>query len=50
MKATHRQEKQQLKKLFKQEHIDSFEDRYNILEAFLKTERHITNRELVKFE
>ena len=48
MKALHRQEKEQLKKLFHQEHIDRFEDRYNILEAFLQTERHITTGELVQ--
>lgn len=46
MKTIHRQEKDQLKKLFQQEHIDAFEDRYNILEAFLQTERHITTTEL----
>ena len=46
MKTIHRQEKDQLKKLFQQEHIDAFEDRYNILEAFLQTERHITTSEL----
>jgi Fur family ferric uptake transcriptional regulator len=46
MKTIHRQEKEQLKKLFQQEHIDAFEDRYNILEAFLQTERHITTAEL----
>ena len=47
MKAIHRQEKEQLKKLFKQENINQFEDRYNILEAFLRTEQHITTGELV---
>ena len=48
MKATHRREKEQLKKLFKQENIDRFEDRYTILEAFLQTERHITTAELIE--
>jgi len=47
MKPIHHQEKEQLKKLFQQENIDAFEDRYNVLEAFLKTERHITTSELV---
>ena len=46
MKTIHRQEKEQLKKLFQQEDIDAFEDRFNILEAFLQTERHITTAEL----
>jgi Fur family ferric uptake transcriptional regulator len=48
MKQIHVQEKQQFKKLFKQEHIDSFEDRYKILEAFLQTEKHVTVDELVQ--
>jgi Fur family transcriptional regulator, ferric uptake regulator len=48
MKTLHRQEKEQLKKLFQQEQIDRFEDRYNVLEAFLQTEQHITPNELVQ--
>ena len=48
MKQIHAQEKKQFKKLFKQEHIDNFEDRFNILEAFLQTEKHVTVDELVK--
>ncbi len=46
MKTSHRQEKEQFKRLFKQEHIDNFEDRFKVLEAFLTTERHLTAREL----
>ena len=48
MKHIHRQEKQQFKKLFKQEYIDIFEDRFNILEVFLQTEKHLTIDELNK--
>ena len=48
MKQIHVQEKQQFKKLFKQEHIDNFEDRYKVLEAFLQTEKHVTLDELVQ--
>ena len=48
MKQIHTQEKKQFKKLFKQEHIDNFEDRFKILDAFLKTENHVTVDELVK--
>jgi len=48
MKAIHRQEREQLKKLFQQEHIDQFENRYTILEVFLRTENHITTAELVQ--
>ncbi len=46
MKQVHVQEKQQFKKLFKQEHIDNFEDRFKVLEAFLQTEKHVTVDEL----
>ncbi len=46
MKQIHLQEKEQFKKLFKQEHIDNFEDRYAILEVFLQTEKHVTIEEL----
>ena len=48
MKQIHIQEKQQFKKLFKQEHIDKFEDRFKVLEAFLQTEKHFTIDELVR--
>ncbi|RJQ50537.1 MAG: Fur family transcriptional regulator [Desulfobacteraceae bacterium] len=46
MPALHRGEKEQLQKLFQQEHIDQFEDRYNILEVFLQIEGHVTAAEL----
>jgi Fur family ferric uptake transcriptional regulator len=49
MRQIHVQEKQQFKKLFKQEHIDNIEDRYKILEAFLQTENHVTVDELVQW-
>lgn len=48
MKQIHNQEKQQFKKLFKQELVDNFEDRFKILEVFLQTERHVTAGELVQ--
>lgn len=48
MQLIHQQEKEQLKKLFQQEHIDQFESRFKILEAFLQTERHVTTAELVE--
>jgi len=44
----HKQEKAQFKKLFKQEDIDRFEDRFKILEVFLQTERHITINDLLQ--
>jgi Fur family ferric uptake transcriptional regulator len=42
MKQIHKQEKEQFRKLFLQEEIDRFEDRFRILEGFLQTERHVT--------
>lgn len=48
MEHIHRQEKQQFKKLFKQEYIDDFEGRFSILEVFLQTEKHLTSSELVE--
>ncbi|MBW2335240.1 MAG: transcriptional repressor [Deltaproteobacteria bacterium] len=48
MKQVHIQEKQQFKKLFKQEHIDNFEARFKVLEAFLQTEKHVTVEEVVQ--
>jgi Fur family ferric uptake transcriptional regulator len=49
MKRVHNREKEQFKKLFKQENIDAFEDRFKILEIFLQTENHLTISELVEF-
>ena len=47
MKQLHIQEKEQFKKLFKQEQIDHFEDRFKVLEAFLQTEKHVTVDDMV---
>lgn len=46
MHSIHLQEKDQFKKLFEQEGIDSLEDRMKVLEAFFQTERHISEIEL----
>jgi Fur family ferric uptake transcriptional regulator len=48
MKRIHNLEKEQFKKLFKQNHMDSFEERFQILEVFLQTERHVTADELIQ--
>ena len=48
MKRVHNREKEQFQKLFQQENIDEFEDRFKILEVFLQTERHVTVSELVQ--
>ncbi len=42
MTQLHSQEKEQFKKLFQQERIEDFEDRFKVLETFLSTENHIT--------
>jgi Fur family ferric uptake transcriptional regulator len=42
MKQLHRQEKEQFKKLFKEERIDQFDNRFKVLESFLQTEQHVT--------
>jgi len=44
----HRREKEQFKKLFKDENIDNFDARFKILEAFLSTEEHVTVRDLAQ--
>jgi Fur family ferric uptake transcriptional regulator len=46
MTQIHTQEKEQFKKLFKNNLLDRFEERYAILESFLQTEEHITAGEL----
>jgi Fur family ferric uptake transcriptional regulator len=46
MQHLHIQEKEQFIKLFKQEHLEDFEDRFKILETFLQTEQHVTAEEL----
>ncbi len=48
MKQVHNQEKEQFKKLFKQENISDFEDRFKVLEVFLKTEHHLTVNEIIQ--
>ena len=42
----HQREKEQFQKLFQNERIDRFDDRFKILETFLSTEDHLTVSEL----
>lgn len=44
--AIHKQEREQFVKLFKQDRIDQFKDRLTVLEVFLRTEHHVTAKEL----
>ena len=46
MKTLHAQEIEQLKRLFSQEGVDRFEDRLEVIDAFLQTDHHITAGEL----
>jgi Fur family ferric uptake transcriptional regulator len=48
MKKIHIQEKEQFKKLFRQEQIDHFEDRFKVLEVFLQTEKHVTTEDMIE--
>lgn len=44
--AIHKRERDQFIKLFKDDRIDRFEDRLAVLEVFLRTEHHVTLKEL----
>jgi Fur family ferric uptake transcriptional regulator len=46
MTLLHLQEKEQFRKLFQQERVENFEDRFKVLEAFLSIEKHVTVEEL----
>lgn len=46
MTNTHEQEKKQFKRLFQQQGVDRFEFRFQVLEAFLKLEHHVTINDL----
>ncbi|SMC52163.1 Fur family transcriptional regulator, ferric uptake regulator [Desulfocicer vacuolatum DSM 3385] len=47
MNTRHEQEKKQFKQLFQEEGVDAFEKRFKILDCFLKTEKHVTCREIM---
>ena len=46
MTPLHAREKEQFRKLFQQERVENFEDRFKVLEAFLSMEKHVTVDEL----
>jgi len=48
MKQIHLREKQQFLRLFEQEAIDHIEERFQVLDTFLQTERHLTADELIR--
>jgi Fur family ferric uptake transcriptional regulator len=47
MSQTHEHEKKQFRRLFQQQGVDQFEIRFQVLEAFLKLEHHVTVREVI---
>ena len=47
MITTHEQEKKQFKRLFQQQGVDQFDLRFEVLEAFLKLEHHVTVQDIV---
>ncbi|MCP3942155.1 MAG: Fur family transcriptional regulator [Desulfobacteraceae bacterium] len=46
MSNRHEQEKKQFKRLFQQQGVDRFDDRFQVLEAFLKLEHHVTRKDV----
>ncbi|MGD9007659.1 MAG: transcriptional repressor [Desulfobacteraceae bacterium] len=46
--SIHKQEKEQFVKLFKQDRIDRFNDRLAVLDVFLRTEHHVTAKDLTE--
>jgi len=47
MVNTHEQEKKQFKRLFQQQGVDQFNLRFQVLEAFLKLEHHVTIEDIL---
>ena len=48
MTRLHSQEKEQFAKLLRKERVENFEERFEVLEAFLSTEQHVTVDELAE--
>lgn len=46
MNPLHAHEKEQFRKLFRQERVENFDDRFKVLDAFLSTENHVTSEDL----
>lgn len=45
---THEQEKKQFIRLFQEQGLDRFDERFQVLEAFLRLERHVTRKEIME--
>jgi Fur family transcriptional regulator, ferric uptake regulator len=48
MQTLHKQEKEQFSKLFKQDRIADFEDRFAVMEAFMKIEGHVSSAQMIQ--
>jgi Fur family ferric uptake transcriptional regulator len=46
MNNRHEQEKKQFRRLFQQQGVDRFDERFQVLEAFLKLEHHVTKKDI----
>ena len=44
----HKQEKEQFSKLFKQDQITDFENRFTVMEAFMQVEGHISSAQMIQ--
>ena len=44
----HKQEKEQFCKLFSQDQIGDFEDRFAVMEAFMQTDGHVTSAQMIE--
>jgi Fur family ferric uptake transcriptional regulator len=44
----HKQEKEQFSKLFKQDQIMDFEDRFAVMEAFMQTDGHVSSAQMIE--
>ncbi len=44
----HEQEKKQFRRLFQQQNVDKFDERFKVLEAFLKLEHHVTRNDILR--
>ncbi len=45
---THEQEKKQFVRLFQEQGIDRFDERFQVLEAFLQLDHHVSQADIVQ--
>jgi len=44
----HKQEKEQFRKLFQQDQLTDFEDRFAVMEAFMQTDGHVSSKQMIE--